>query len=422
MTRASKTPNVTIHVPEGAKIITKLESLSLNYVTYPIAIASGACGENAIWEYWGDGTLKILGEGAMTDFPAGTAPWHHYTYRNHVTTVFIGKDITSVGSYSFFELKNVTEVIFEEGSQLKTIGNGAFGHMTSLTSISIPSTVEKFGELAFYYCTSLENVLIAQDSALTVIGSYAFRNTALKTLYVPDEVASIGYTIFYGVEGVVMSVAEGSYAHSHAQSKGYAIVTRAPLPKVIGGGSCGENVIWEYWNDGTLKILGEGAMTDFPAGTAPWHHYTYRNHVTTVFIGKDITSVGSYSFFELKNVTEVIFEEGSQLKTIGNGAFGHMTSLTSISIPSTVEKFGELAFYYSTALETGVIAQDSALTVIGAYAFRNTALKTLYVPDAVTSIGHVIFRGVDGVVMEVAEGSYAHTYAKSKGYAFVIIK
>ena len=264
--------------------------------------------------------------------------------------------------------------------------------------------------------------MIAQDSALTVIGDYAFRNTALKTLYVPDAVTSIGYVIFRGVDGVVMEVAEGSYAHTYAKSKGYAFETRAPLPKVTGSGTCGENVIWEYWSNGTLKILGEGAMTDFPAGTAPWHHYTYRNHVTTVFIGKDITSVGSYSFFELKNVTEVIFEEGSQLKTIGNGAFGHMTSLTSVSIPSTVEKFGELAFYYSTALETVVIAQDSALTVIGAYAFRNTALKTLYVPDAVTSIGYAIFHAVDGVVMSVVEGSYAHSHAQARGYAFVIIK
>ena len=122
---------------ENSPVISQAEEYVVNYVTYSSALASGSCGENVTWEYWTDGTLKILGEGAMTEFPAGTAPWHHYTYRNFVKKVFIGKDVTSIGSYSFFELKNATEVVFEEGSKLESIGKGAFGHM-GITSIELP--------------------------------------------------------------------------------------------------------------------------------------------------------------------------------------------------------------------------------------------------------------------------------------------
>ena len=382
-------PNVVLHVPENSSVIYYAEQFGIKYDVYATAIAGGNCGDNARWEMWSDGTLKIVGTGAMTEFAAGAAPWHHYLYRNNVKKIVIGKDITSVGSYSFFELKNATEVVFEAGSKVESIGMGAFGY-TGITEIAIPATVKTIGVRAFYFCGALTDVAFEDGSVVTSIGDYAFRDAiALTNVFIPDSATTFGTIVFYNVSGVTLNVAKNSVAHKYAQRYNLATVVREPLPTVEASGNCGDNARWEMWSDGTLKIVGTGAMTEFAAGAAPWHHYLYRNNVKKIVIGKDITSVGSYSFFELKNATEVVFE-CTALESIGEGAFGY-TGIIDIVVPKTVKTIGAKAFYFCKSLVKVEFEANSVLFSIGSYAFRDTvALEEINIPTN-AKVGTLIF-------------------------------
>ena len=46
-------------------------------------LASGACGTGLTWNLTDDGTLRIEGEGAMSTYSNGTAPW--YSYADNIT-------------------------------------------------------------------------------------------------------------------------------------------------------------------------------------------------------------------------------------------------------------------------------------------------------------------------------------------------
>ena len=173
-------------------------------------IVTGSCGDSAVWTFdYEAGTLTISGSGAMADYAyssasANAAPYActMLNFRDFVTKIVIGKDITSIGEYAFYSMTKAVEVEFEAGSALSAISAGAFGY-SGLTSIEIPASVTTIEKNAFYFCGGLETVAFEEGSQLTSVGSYAFRNcTALTTCNIPAG-ASIGANVFYGCQNLV---------------------------------------------------------------------------------------------------------------------------------------------------------------------------------------------------------------------------
>ena len=67
-------------------------------------------------------------------------------------------------------------------------------------------------------------------------------------------------------------------------------------------GTCGENVNWALYDDGTLVISGSGKMTEFYAsesGAAPW--YEHSEMITTVVVENGVTTLGDYAFRDCIN-------------------------------------------------------------------------------------------------------------------------
>lgn len=81
------------------------------------------------------------------------------------------------------------------GECVTSIGNLAFDHCTSLSSVTIPNTVTTIDSNAFQYCTSLTSITI--PSSVTSIGEEVFQECYLLECTIPDTVTSIGRAIFY---------------------------------------------------------------------------------------------------------------------------------------------------------------------------------------------------------------------------------
>lgn len=113
------------------------------------------------------------------------------------------------GAFAFYTA--LTNVTFEQGSQLKTIGEtnslvllGTFEGCTSLTDIEIPASVEKIGSSAFQGCTTLTTVTFEKGSQLNAIDYGAFSDCiSLKTIdmstctKVKTIGSSGGFSVFY---------------------------------------------------------------------------------------------------------------------------------------------------------------------------------------------------------------------------------
>ena len=219
--------NVTLSVGENSYAQAYAEKFGIAYVARPVPVrivASGSCGENALWELDSEGTLKISGSGPMADNETNHAPWE--ACKQQIKQVVIGKDITYIGKFNFFWCSKLETVTFEADSKLERVGWGAFGY-SSLETITIPDSVTRLDGYAFYYCAKLTDVEISEKSSLTSMGEYVFKaDTRMSSLYIPDVVTAMGKNIFLDAAEVTLSVAAGSYAQAYAEMYGIAYTLR----------------------------------------------------------------------------------------------------------------------------------------------------------------------------------------------------
>lgn len=208
-------------------------------------------------------------------------------------------------------------------------------------------------------------------------------------------------------------------------------------------GQCGDSVFWNWDDDGTLTIRGQGDMWDYKESTPPWYGMPVKN----VVIEDGVTRIGAGA---LPIDGAIAVSIGGTVAEIGDYAFSGCIRLTSIVIPDSVKRIGERAFYACVALqdvtlgngvaEIGDGAFLSCLSLtsvnipesvgkVGKEAFSCcVSLNAVTVPAGVTSIGAGAFGGrfdVDDVfqpdmqfVLYGVPGSAAEQYAKEYGVRF----
>ena len=187
--------------------------------------------------------------------------------------------------------------------------------------------------------------------------------------------------------------------------------------QTIASGTCGKNLLWNLYQDGTLFISGSGTMTNWSGSSnVPW--YSNRSKIRNVKIGRGVTSIGDRAFSGCSSLASVTIPDS--VTSVGDGVFGSCKNLTSVTIGNSVTSIGRSAFYGCSSL-TSVTIPDS-VTSIGEEAFedcssltsvtigkgvRSIVYRTFYdcssltsvtIPDSVTSIGRSAFSGCSSLV------------------------
>ena len=294
---------------------------SLTSVTIPDSVTS--IGEEAFYGCWDLTRLTIPGSVTSIDKDA-------FCFCSSLTSVTIPDSVTSIGDSAFYGCESLTSVTIPDS--VTSIGSCAFYGCASLTSVTIPDSVTSIGGSAFYGCTSLTSVTI--PDSVTSIGDYAFYGCeSLTSVAIPGSVTSIGWSAFYGC----------------------ASLTSVTIPD-------------------SVTSIGNCAFASCTSLTGIWvaeGNSHYANDASGVLFNKDKTTLvqcpGAFAAYTIPN----------SVTSIGEYAFSHCTSLTSVTIPNSVTSIGEHAFSYCTSL-TSVTISDS-VTSIGEYAFYDcTSLTDVY--------------------------------------------
>lgn len=124
----------------------------------------GTCGEDVKWSF--DGNMLTItnvnkkGEKVtMNNYNVGqnVSPW--VKQKLNIKTVVVMKGITNIGSCAFANCGSLQEVRFE-GTDLETIGWGAFLNCSHLRNISIPVQLKSIETIAFANCATLPSIVI----------------------------------------------------------------------------------------------------------------------------------------------------------------------------------------------------------------------------------------------------------------------
>ena len=328
-------------------------------------------GEEAFYGCWDLTRLTIPGSVTSIDKDA-------FCFCSSLTSVTIPDSVTSIGDSAFYGCESLTSVTIPDS--VTSIGSCAFYGCASLTSVTIPDSVTSIGGSAFYGCTSLTSVTI--PDSVTSIGAYAFYGCeSLTSVAIPGSVTSIGWSAFYGCASLTSVTIPDSV--TSIGNCAFASCTSLTGIWVAEGNS-------HYANDasGVLFNKDKTTLVQCPGAFAA---YTIPNSVT---------SIGEYAFSHCTSLTSVTIPDS--VTSIGSGAFSNCAALTGIWVTEgnshySSDASGVLFSKDKTTLVQcpGTLAActipDSVTSIVG-YAFDGcTSLTNVTIPDSVTSIGYDAF-------------------------------
>lgn len=313
-------------------------------------IASGSCGDDAIWKLTDNGVLTISGNGATQDYSYPYVQWNGY--ESQIQQVVVEEGITRLGNYLFYNCRsleqvtlpstvadigngvfygchNLAELILPNG--VTSIGNNAFGSCISLTEIILPNSVRNIGEGVFSSCSNLESVTLSEN--LTSLGNASFSGCQkLVTVNIPASVTEIGDRTFSSCSSLKdVTLPNGITRIGDYAFYGCSKLTKLILPDSVE--TLGNNAFREC---GSLKTIHlSDKLTEIPVGA-----FCYDRALTSVTIPEGVTKVGIQAFYECTNLREITLP--SSLKEIEKEAFYDFKA-ARIAIPVGVTTLGERA-------------------------------------------------------------------------------
>lgn len=299
-------------------------------------------------------TLVISGNGAMADFPdAGKAPWYQLFpdkgAETAITKIEIGKDVTIIGANAFVWCKAVKDVKFEVGSALKEIHLNGFHALVQLTSIDLPASLVEIGGGAFYGCTALQTVAFQNPDQLTIIEESAFGSC--KALLKFNSNVDGKCDIPQNV------VTIGDRAFQYCTS-----LTDVTIPAGV------ETLRATFYSCSALT-----SVTFAP------------NSKLKHLSGSSSSNVGTFTSTSITSITLP-----DSVETIGRSSF-QRSKLTSITIPARVQSIGIHAFAVCP-LTSVIFAEDSELKEIGQEAFVSATVNEFIIPEGVELVGNNILQ------------------------------
>ena len=352
--------------------------------------------------------------------------------------VLLGNGLQTIDSGAFNDCDSLVSVIIpnsvEAINSSSSYDSGAFSYCDNLQKVVIGDGLKAIKNYTFVHCPKLESVVIGES--VESIGSHAFSSGGLKTVVIPDSVASIGYEAFCDCKLLsAVKLGNGLKTIDSGAFNDCDSLLSIEIPdsvETINSSSSYDSGAFSYCDNLQEIIIGNGLKAI--------KNYTFVHcpKLESVVIGESVESIGSHAFSSsaLKtivvpdSVTSIGYEAfcdctalyaielGNGLKTIDSGAFNDCDSLLSITIPDSVETINSSSSYDSGAfshcdnlqeviigdglkaiknytfancpkLESIVIGESVA--TIGSHVFSGSALKTVVIPDSVTSIGYEAF-------------------------------
>lgn len=314
-------------------------------------------------------------------------------------SITIPDSVTKIGSRAFYECRSLASIIIPYGvtrinsytfafcnslknisipNSVTSIGGDAFYNCYSLTSITIPDSIETIYSRAFLNCLGIETVNIndlyawfnidfsTSDSNPMNCGADLYLNGEKVTnLTIPEEITSIGKYTFYGCTSLLnvtvpTATTIADYAFNEcttvtllsaagSSTETYARANKLPFVAVDEGweaklsyyGKCGDNLMWQLYQDGRLAISFMNSVTsdviyDYSSSVDPtWN--TYSTMIRTVDFPFGITRVGDYAFDALAGILTVNYNaDGNSWNEIEIGECNEPLEKADVNFSSAI--------------------------------------------------------------------------------------
>ena len=249
----------------------------------------------------------------------------------------------------FSENTNITGITFEEGSQIKWIGDHAFKNCSSLKTINnVPAGLTDINEWCFEG-TALETVDLSNTNVTIMKDGVFSNNKSLTSIQLPNKLENFWDNAFNGCTAL------------------NNIVMPSTVKAIY-------NYVFENCTSLSNITLNEGCTT--------LGNHVFKNcPLAAVTFPKTLGSIDEWAFEGTK--LETVDLSNTQITRLPKGCFYNCQQLSDVKLPIALTDIGECAFYKSVIAS---ITFPSSLQKIDAWAFQYTQLTNVVIP---TKTGHI---------------------------------
>jgi len=302
-----------------------------------------------------------------------------------IIPLFCSKITGNPIAYNNVRIKsNSPHFIVEDDILFTSDKNEVISFQSSISTFTIPNSVNRIGSYAFWYSKNLKNIVIPTSVKDIGINPFAYCNLVInnqskefllksgllidikrnaiigcysdnKVIYIPDGVKSIERSAFCNSK---ISKVKLPYSIKNIKDKAFA-----------------DSSIEEIKIPNSVKSLGNGVF------------YNCRS-LRRVILPKYIEYYGESMFFRCVSLQKINIPDG--IKCIKGHMFCYCSTLKNITIPKSVSRIYNFAFYACERINELIIPES--VQYIGKSAFQFCVnLKAIYIPDTVNYIGFKAF-------------------------------
>lgn len=318
-----------------------------------------------------------------------------------LTDITIPNSVTNIGESAFKNCDSLTDLkigntISNDNSTI-SLGDHVFSDCDSLRNVSIGSSVKSIPEYAFSLCIDLYNLII--PDSVTNIAEGSFYGTKLD-----HSLANVYYT---GTEKEWDSISIGSYNSPLTDAEVNFEYTYFSYD-IIGGKvtitNCDENFIGELTVPNTLG--------GYPVTSID--NYAFDDGITKITIPSSVTNFESSAFTSCYTLEAIYIENNNSVYSSENGVLFNKDKTSLIyypiakkdltyEIPHSVKTLESYSFWHCKKIQNIIIC-DGVIKLKKAFV-RCTSLTSITVPDSVETIYSDEFYGCDDLTVYCNYGS-----------------
>ncbi len=308
------------------------------------------------------------------------------------------------GTTLYYYLRNIEESVVVLPTT-KVIGNYAFAD-TLVNEVILPEGLKRIGMSAFRHTRNLENITL--PNTLEVIEQGAFHGeTALKEISIPASVLGINDSAFASakhLQNIYVHEDNPHYSDRNGvlYTKNYTLIFIYPAGRTSEHYQLHPNTEWIYsfsFNGVTaLKTLDLNNAWNFNGASIPRSVETVlvsetNEHLVSIdgiVYSKDQSTLKFYP--SGRKDTTVTIPEGT--RHIAAESFYSHPTIQTVIMPDSVEFIGSFAFLRARELQEIILGEDSQLTTISELSLSGTAIDRVFIPKNVEHIYDSSFSGM----------------------------